>query len=76
MESRAEVLQENLLTTQSSGVFVKGAHSSHIYYECQVQSAKVLALPLKQAQHDNSNDTPLIDTCFCVNFPLLCKIMG
>ena len=35
--------------------FVEGSHNSPIYDECQTQSALVLALPWKRAQHDDSN---------------------
>ena len=38
---------------------LQGFHDSPIYYECQTQSAKVLALPLEWADQDNNNSQPI-----------------
>ena len=46
-------------------------HNSPIYKECQTQSALVLALPWKQANQDDSNDTPQPVNEFQVSYPLL-----
>ena len=46
-------------------------HNSPIYYECQTQKAKVLALPWKRAHQDDSNDTPQPICEFLVDFSLL-----
>ena len=44
---------------------------THFSDEYQTQSAQVLALPLKRAHLDDSNDTPQHIGVFQVDFPLL-----
>ena len=46
-------------------------HNSTIYHQCQTQSAWVLALPLKRAHQNDSNDTPQHICEFQVGFSLL-----
>ena len=46
-------------------------HNSPIFDEYQTQSAEVLALPLKWAHQDDSNDTQQPICEFQVDFPLL-----